>query len=217
MARQISVEVYKFDELDEQAQAHALEKFRYSSVDYSDWCEFVLDDIDTLAECLGIAIAPRSHNSTDKTIHTRQPEIQYNLDDNYRTFVFEGTYTYSKQWRDKVVHKYGKPQGKLQKFLNEWHRLQVSIQKPAFYQIVSDIKVHYFGGQRMGLWLNTSYADGRGTTREQDNAVRELLELFCDYALDMLDTEYEYRTSDEQVAEHIRINEYEFTEDGELV
>lgn len=45
---------------------------------------------------------------------------------------------------------------------------------------------------------------------ELKDASRSLM----DWIYDALEAEHEYRTSDENVAENIRINEYEFTEEG---
>jgi hypothetical protein len=50
-----------------------------------------------------------------------------------------------------------------------------------------------------------------------EEAIKEEARGFADDLYSDLETEYEWLTSDEQVAEMIRANEYEFDEDGELI
>ena len=52
---------------------------------------------------------------------------------------------------------------------------------------------------------------------EAEDEVQTLLRDFADWIYARLEEEYEYRTSDEQVEESIRANEYEFDEDGDMV
>jgi hypothetical protein len=49
-----------------------------------------------------------------------------------------------------------------------------------------------------------------------EDAIGELCRDFMDWIYRSLEREYEYINADEQVDESIRINEYEFTEDGEI-
>ena len=55
---------------------------------------------------------------------------------------------------------------------------------------------------------------------EHEDKIQEIEEEFlkslCEDYRRMLRDEYEYQTSDEAIAETLRINEYDFTEDGEI-
>ena len=49
-----------------------------------------------------------------------------------------------------------------------------------------------------------------------EEEVTQALRLFADWIYSRLESEYDYRMSDENVDESIKCNEYEFTEDGSM-
>lgn len=65
----------------------------------------------------------------------------------------------------------------------------------------------------MHLKVDNTY--GKDVTPEQYDKTEQLIGLFNDMVLDMLQMEYDYFTSEKHAEEMIRANEYEFTEDGQ--
>ena len=82
---------------------------------------------------------------------------------------------------------------------------------------LSGRKVVVIGGgtvaqRRLPLLL----ANGADVSRSIEEDTRDLLRSFADWIYRQLKEEYEYRMSDENVDESIRINEYEFDENGRI-
>lgn len=67
------------------------------------------------------------------------------------------------------------------------------------------------GGRCYSYWLNEF-----DSTVEYDDIEEDFKKALLQDYLSMLQGEYDYQTSEEQVLESIRANEYLFTEDGEL-
>ena len=60
------------------------------------------------------------------------------------------------------------------------------------------------------------YLKGDDAPRDVEEDTRDILREFADWIYRHLESEYEYRMSDENVDESIRINEYEFDENGRI-
>lgn len=58
--------------------------------------------------------------------------------------------------------------------------------------------------------------DGRELGDVEDDLI-QLLRDFMDWIYKQLETEYDYKTSREQIIETIKANDYEFDEDGDQV
>lgn len=210
MAREITVKLYQYDELSEDAQAKAREWF-LQDYPYHGWWEFVYDDAEALATNLGLIIKPHtSRNMRGETI--AKPGFYFDLD--RQELKYQGYYDYDKTWKDKCRSEYGKDIFKqehdLSKFIRAWEEKVLSLQKSAFYGITIDVDCHSY------INANVRNVYGRDVTDTQVRQAEELIELFNDYVLDMLQKEYDYLISEENIAENIRINEYEFLEDGTI-
>ena len=206
--REITVKLYQYDELSEEAKERAREWFLQDYPDYG-WWEFIYDEADTLATNLGLIIKPHtSRNMRGESLV--KPGFCFDLD--RQQLIYQGYYDYDKTWKDKCQCEYGKDVFKqdhdLSKFLRAWEEKVLSLQKSAFYGITIDVDCRSY--------INTDVRNvyGREVTDIQVRQAEELIELFNDYVLDMLQKEYDYITSDAYVEETIDV--YEFTEDGTI-
>lgn len=81
--------LYKFEELSDDAQQHAIEKLWNLNVDH-DWWEFTIDTIQKAGECLGIACTVSGFD-LDRGAHVG----------------LCGGYSYRKGWRAALAHEFG--------------------------------------------------------------------------------------------------------------
>ena len=185
------ITIYKFDELSDEAKEKAREWFRDDALDY-EWYDGVEDDFKEIGKLLGINVTKVYFSGF------------WSQGDGA---CFEGSYYYEKGSVKKLT-EYA-PQDK------ELHRIAKELQqaqKPNFYGVYGTIKHrgHYYHKMCTEIDL---YRDDRETIIGEDDII-ELLRNLMGWLYRTLEREYEYLNSDEQVDETIRINEYEFTEEG---
>ena len=95
-----------------------------------------------------------------------------------------------------------------------------------YNDITYSLKVTRFHGCRY-VHENSVFVDeswGYTSTENQENKIREIVEMISEFVKDesreiykALECDYDGHTTDEAIAEHLTINEYEFTEDGEMI
>lgn len=171
--REITVRLYQFDELSEEAKEKALEEMRSISVNH-EWWEFTYED----AKAIGLKI---TGFDLDRNRHAKGELLES-----------------ATKVADLIIKNHGK-----------------------------DCNTHKLAIQFWADWdaLVEKHSDGVNTTvvaeeneYDFDGEADELEKEFESNLLEryswMLQQEYEYLTSDEAVAETIRANEYEFTEEG---
>ena len=197
MSKTICTTVYTFDELSEEAKKKARGWFKNGGFDY-DWYDSVYDDAKTIGKLMGIDI--------NKIYFSEF----YSQGDGA---CFEGSYRYAKG-SAKAVREYAPTDKELHRIASELAKLQ----RKFFYRISGSVKQsgHYSHSRCTQIILENADAQGYGDSlpAKIDDAVSELLRDFMDWIYKMLRTEWEYLNSDEQVDETIRINEYNFTENG---
>ena len=178
--------LYKFEELSDDAQQHALEKLWSLNLDH-DWWDCSYETITTAARCLGI----------DCTIDG------FDLGRG-QSIGLCGAYEYRKGWRAALAHEFGG--NTLAALLKIGEELQ-SAQRRAFYRASIDLSpVHH------GTAYTVYSKFGAYVTDDLTDALRS----FEHWALTLLHAGYEYLTSDDAIKDTIAANEYEFDEDGDL-
>lgn len=205
MPRVVETTVYKFSELSDRAKERAREWFRQGSLDY-DWWEYIYEDAANIADLLGIDLRT-------KRVKLMNGDVRYDPCIFFSGFCsqgdgacWEGTYSY-KKGSVKAVKEYA-PQDR------ELHRIAeclFDIQRKRFYRVTASVKQrgHYYHSGCMDIDVDMDIDD----TGVADD-VRQLLCDFADWIYKQLNSEYDYRMSDEAVDEDIEANEYEFNEDG---
>ena len=204
MARTLETTVYQYVELTPEAQAKARAWFRrLESQDFN--VEYVLEDADRMAGILGIAIDRRTVKLYGGG--TRQePDIAwsgfYSQGDGAS---FIGTYAY-KPGALKAITAEAPTDERLHAIAKG---LQ-DVQARHAYRVTAGIgRSSHQSVHEHSVSIDVEYADGADV-----EAVQEALRDFMRWIYRQLEQEYEYRLSDDVIAETIEANEYEFTVEG---
>ena len=123
---------------------------------------------------------------------------------------FSGSYYYAPGWREKLRGYC--PTETVPAAIGD--TLQ-AIQRPRRYRLQSRITAsgpHYVHDGMMQA--ETELDDDGYATSEENQAIRECARQFARWIYERLEADYEYLVSDENAADCIVANEYEFTEDG---
>jgi len=189
-------DVYEFDELSDESKEKVLQKFYEINVDYGEWYEFTLDDFREMIK---------------KEYGLDFDKVYFNLEYRYRTLNFD------KIWIDNI-----------DKFIKGFKKDKIGKKDINFsYKIAralreGEITISFDNSYRCGEGYTTiSYSDytDKGIT-DKYSYLEDLQEWFNDIIvsklLGRLTEEYEYLTSQEQIIETIKANEYKFLENGEV-
>ena len=196
--------IYTFDELSDAAKEKAREWYRDGQLDY-DWWEFVYEQADTAAKHLGIDIDRKGK-------HT--PAIYFSgFWSQGDGACFEGSYRYKKGWR-KELAEYAPRIGTNIEVWQIAEALQ-AVQARQFYKLEAACR-HRGHYQHSGcMSVDVEHAEDRyRDIGDAEDDIRDALRLFADWIYGRLEQEHDWLTSDEQVDESIRANEYTFNEDG---
>lgn len=196
--RTIEKTVYQFDELSAPARERALAKFRAWEFQDTHRSEYTEEDFRTIAGILGIDI----DNVYWSGFWSQCDGAS-----------FTGRYRY-KAGSAGAIRAHA-PQD------TELHRIADTLQdaqRRAFYAISTEISHsgRYSHERNMRFESNNVYSDNRlpdGPVEAVAEAMRDLAR----WLYRQLESAYEWATSDETLSENIRLNEYEFDENGELV
>lgn len=199
----IERELFKFEELSEDAQQKAIEDNQYTLVDYG-W--FSQDDVRAVAQIMGIEI---------KHIYFDVENCQG------RGACFDGEYAYSVNSLQKI-----KEYAPNDKELHEIVALMQNVQRKNFYKLTAKI-VQSGRYCHSGCTEIAVYKDGDYFFDTRDSYVKNniedgaqlvvLLRRFMAWIFTQINADYKDRTSDEAVKETLIINEYEFLADGTMV
>lgn len=211
MSRTIETEIYKFDELSDQAKEKAREWWRDCQAGDSDWHDFIFEDAVQCAKILGIEIA--THSVKLMGGGTRQDPTIY-----FSGFwsqgdgaCFEGYYSYAKN-APKLIRKHAPQDAEL-------HRIAdclFTIQQQAGYGLTASMKHRGHYNHSGCMTVDVEHARGWNVELWEDS-LTQLMRDFADWIYNQLQKEYEYQNADEQVDDAIRANEYEFESDGRIV
>lgn len=203
MSRTIETTVYKYDELSDEAKQAARDWY-LEDYPYYGWWDGVYETTNTLARVVGIACDKRKN----------EPAFSFELDRG-SYFSFSGMYSYDKGWKQEAVREFGdvfKTDRKddIACLIREYATFCNEVQRPNFYGVQARISVSHYGGGREGVNVDV----GGDVSDALQASVETFIGSFCETALSLLQAEYDYLLSEENVEENIRANEYEFTEDG---
>lgn len=212
--------LYKFDELSDEAKAHAIEKAREGTayLDY-EWWDGVFDDFEEIAKLIGITI--------DRKRGSKQPAIWFTgFASQGDGAQFEGEYRYKPGWR-KALESFAPTSWK--DSTGQWaynernaelHRLAEALQKVQarqFYQLVARIQQKgrycHSTANSIEVWrADDNYRDVEecGDADDLRQALRELM----DWLYQRLESLHDDLNSDSYITEYLVGNEFEFTEDG---
>ena len=184
------IETYGIEELEGRAKENALEWLR-EGLDY-EWYDFVFEDAKKCASILGIKIS----------------DIYFAIDSGA---CFDGSFSYAKGWK-KALKAYAPIDKEL---FSIGQRLQ-EIQKPFLYKIEGKVSCddRYFRTYTGDATINGRFAD------VPDHVMDDLSKPFSDLAgwiYRNLEKEWDYLSSEEQLIETAKANDYAFDSEGRVV
>lgn len=186
--------LYTFDELSPDAQKAAIEASHSINVDH-DWWDHELSEAIRAGEKMGITIKPGNFYFSGF----------WSQGDGAS---FTGTYKYKARCVRAIKREYPSDTA-----LHDIVEELAAIQKRHNYRLcaTSEQRGTYYhsGTMEIDVWVGDD-----GDAGEDFDNVKRLLRRFADRVYRWLETDYEYLTTDEAIAETLRANEYEFTEDG---
>lgn len=214
MSRTIETTVFEYAELSDEAKSKACEWWRDASSSDNYFADSVYDDAADIADIIGIDLRTTRKQHQDGT-HHYAPTISYSgfssQDDGA---CFEGTYKYKPGALVALKKHIGGESKGDRELIRIATELQV-IQKRYFYKITASMshRGHYYHSGCM--WVSVEHRDDMAIDCEDE--LTQLMRDFADWIYTRLESAYEYEQSDEYVIEAIVTNEYEFTENGEIV
>ena len=197
-----TIEIYTFDELNDDAKERAREGYRPDAWETGVSDDYVIDDFLTMAVLLGVEI-DREKVYYSGFCHQGQGAS------------FEGSYGYAKGSAKAI-----RQEAPLDTDLHEIADSLADVQKRNFYQLDAHVKqgghgVHDLNEMSMRIevtrWEYTEMTEGAADTVTK--ALRDLAR----WLYRQLNREYDYVNSDEAVDESILANEYEFDAQGERI
>ena len=184
--------LYKFDELSTESKEKAITSFQEddSYLDY-DWYEYTINDFKTILELIGY----------------------YNIECYFSGFhsqgdgaCFSARFSREKRCLQKVKSYCPKEE----EILNIIEKIQSEIPLHEEYEIKHS--GHYYHE----YCTNVYYLGNNEKAEQLDERFLELSRQLMRILYKKLNTEYDYLNSSESIIEHIKANDYEFTENGKL-
>jgi hypothetical protein len=205
------VTIYQFAELSDAAKEAAREWWRNSEIEMGLDVEFAYDDFTRVGDILGISFDQRSIRLMGGGTRG-EPCIYYSgFSSQGDGACFEGYYSYAKG-APKAIRAYAPDDEELHAIADGLQALQ----RRNFYRLTAATKHrgHYYHSGCMSVDVEDSEHRYRDLA-DAEGDMTDLLRRFADWMYRQLESEYEWRMSDEQVDEAITANEYEFDEDGD--
>lgn len=207
--KKITITLYSFEELPQTIQKQVTQKLSSINVDNSFWYEYSYDHFQNLCALLGIAIEPRSLHFNGFYAQGDGSCFQADVD---LTKLIEGIG--NRAWIALM------PESELE--------IQVPGISPRLFSLIkkagidTSAKIHsHSNGIGIAAGINWDYESSKNLSNidkafsDLEGWFQKTAKTLNDYLYMNLQTEYEFLTSEQSVAETITANEYLFTIDGE--
>lgn len=192
------VVLFKFEELPEQAQKAALERYRNWNVEGFNWWDVTYYDAKQIGNLLGLDI----RNIWFSGFWSQGDGA-----------CFEGSYEYAKG-SPKAIREYAPQDAELHRIADKL----AALQRAYFYRLCAYVKHsgHYQHEYCTDIDVAERDESLNATRPLPETEIVELLRSFMRWIYRQLEQEYEYQVSDEAVRESLIANEVEFTADGRI-
>ena len=190
----ITTTVYEYNELSDEAKQTALEKQYNINIDGYNWWDSDFCDFKEIAALIGITV---------KDIYFSGFCSQGD------GACFTGNYEY-KKGALKSVKEYAPLDAELHEIALNLQNLQ----RKYFYQLSANVEHHGHYYHELCTRIQV-YKDGDYVNDEAENGITEFLRNFMQWIYLQLNKQYDYLTLEEAIVE--TLNEYQFTEDGEMI
>lgn len=216
--RTIETVVYTYAELSDKAKAKARDWYRDASQGDNAFAEYVIQDAATIAEMLGIQLKQCPVRMVKGKTYT-EPCI------NWSGFwsqgdgaCFVGSFDPREaQWEKLVLH--APKDTRLHAIADDLREAAQAI--PGDWRAsITEHDSRYCHSSNMQIDIEHEIDDNGDApdfSADAEKALLNALRAFADWIYRQLEAEYEYENSDENIAEIIEANEYEFEGDGTRV
>lgn len=205
--RTIETNLYKFDELSDEAKQNAIDKWRNSDNDDFDFqSECSIDDFCTILNILGFDV--------DNMKNSKKPAIYYSVGYCQSDYAnFDASYRY-KKGALKAIKQYAPRCGELH---NAAKTLQ-ELQKKYFYNLYCKVKTNH----RYGFSVEVEHLENSGFIYSDnvisvENEFKYIVRQLNHYLYIQLRNGLDYVNSDEYITETIINNDYEFKDNGVMI
>lgn len=208
-----TIEIFNYDELGDAAKAKARDGWRDGALNY-DWFDYIYSDADNIAQIIGIKFGVKHVEIMNGTTRS-EPKIWFSgFACQGDGACFDGSYSYAKG-AAKAIRKYAPQDDELHRIADELQALQ----KRFFYRLEAQCSHtgRYYHSGCMSVCVGQVDCGFHDVDSDTDSELTDLMRRFADWIFGQLESEYEHLMSDENAAESIRCNEYEFHADGSLV
>jgi len=207
--KKITITLYRFEELPQATQKKVTEKLSQINADYSFWYEYSYDHFKNLCALLGITIEPKSIHF--KGFYSQGDGSSFRADVDFVKLV-EGVK--NRVWIELM------PKSELVIQVPDISPRLFSLIKKGDIDVSANVKAHS-SSTGIAARLDWNYSDDKNFSNidkafsNLENWFQNTAETLNGYLYQSLQTEYEYVTGEQSVAETIIANEYLFTADGE--
>ena len=207
-----TINIYKFDELSDEAKQTAIESARYMDVEVFEWWDSSYESFADAADLFGLDIR-QTRKSLMGGGHRYDPAIYFSgFSSQGDGACFEGYYAY-KKGALKAIKQAFPADSELIRIVRDLQALQ----QRNFYQLTATTKHRGCYNHSGCMDITVDRADGKAFSDDDEESLKQLLRDFADWIYSELEDEYDYLTSDEAVVESLTANEVEFTEDGQII
>ena len=210
--RMQTITIYNFDELSDEAKQTAIDSNRSWNVQAFEWWDSSYEAFAEVAELFGLDIR-QTRKSLSSGGFRYDPTIFFSgFSSQGDGACFEGVYSYKKGALDSTKKAFP-GDSELLRIVQDLQTLQ----QRNFYQLTAAAKHRGCYNHSGCMDITVSRADGKAVSDDDEESLKQLLRDFADWIYSNLEKEYDYLTNDEVVAESLRANEVEFTEDGQII
>ena len=204
--------IYKFDELSDEAKQTAIESARHTNVDFFEWWDSSYESFAEAADLFGLDIRQTRKSLVDGTFRYDPTIFFSGFSSQGDGACFEGCYAY-KKGALKATKQAFPADSELLRIVRDLQTLQ----QRNFYQLTAATKHRGSYNHSGCMDIAVDRADGKAFSNDDEESLKQMMRDFADWIYSNLEKEYNYLTSDEAVAESLRANEAEFTEDGQTI
>lgn len=208
--KKITITLYRFEELPETTQKQVTQKLGNINVDYSFWYEYSYDHFTKLCALLGITVESKSLHF--KGFYSQGDGSSFRADVDLVKLMEA---VKSRAWTELM------PEHELDINAPEVSNRLISLIKEGVIDVSANVNAHR-SSTGIAACLDWNYNSSRNFSNIErafsclENWFEKTAETLNNYLYKSLQTEYEFVTSEQSVAETIIANEYLFTADGEL-
>jgi hypothetical protein len=216
-----TIETFKYSELSDAAKAKARDWFREASIGDNYFAGAVIEDAETIGKLMGLTIAERTYKTVGGKTGT-EPAVWWSLHVQGSGASFDGTWR-AASVKPGGVKDYAGQDAELHRIAAEFERIAAQYPEASF-----TVKTGWDAHSRAAEFdcdpgdyedHCEKLPDTQGPCEAweaafPEEALTEAARDFMDWIYRQLNKEYDYRQSDEVVAEDIEANEYDFTADG---